>query len=190
MTRSFRSTSLQEERGLIWWADASDSPGRSFEGWREATAGDLLPAGGATLVNSSGRDPRRKNQRRASFNPLAVVHKTLDIIDNNNKRGLYYEQIRLARHLQFRPVASLSRSGAQLARRRGFAAAARVVPRSYTWASGSWCTLRAMSQSRGTCFTLKRGHSEIMADSGAKDGDKGVCVRVCVRVHGWWMRQN
>ncbi len=77
-------------------------------------------------------------------------------------------------------------------------ASVRFMPWSYTWALGSWYTLKAMSHSRWKCFTLKQGHTEIMADSGAKDRDKDeaerewVCVCVCVCVFyacAWLMNE-
>lgn len=44
-------------------------------------------------------------------------------------------------------------------------ASVRSMSWSYTWALGSWYTLKAMSHSRWKCFTLEQGHTKIMADS-------------------------
>lgn len=51
-------------------------------------------------------------------------------------------------------------------------AAVCFMPWSHTWALGSWYTLKAMSHSRWKCFTLKQGHTKIMAISGERDWDK------------------
>lgn len=73
-------------------------------------------------------------------------------------------------------------------------ASVHFMPWSHTWALGSWYTLKAMTHSRWKCFTLKQGHAEIMADSGAEDTDKDELQSGCfwvyrrLDVHGWWMR--
>lgn len=73
-------------------------------------------------------------------------------------------------------------------------ASVHFMPWSHTWALGSWYTLKAMTHSRWKCFTLKQGHAEIMADSGAEDTDKDELQSGCFwvyrrpDVHGWWMR--
>lgn len=62
-------------------------------------------------------------------------------------------------------------------------ASIRFMPWSHTWALGSWYILQAMSHSRWKCFTLKQGHTKIMAVSRPEDRDKDTqgtrCERAC-----------